>query len=101
MTGDQKVSLRRGPMVIHVRGLHSVVIMGVAMILVTVFNVFYTQSVDRQSQERREQVERAADQRWCRLLTTLDTAYNTSTPASELGRQVAKAIHDLRTELRC
>ena len=68
----------------------------------------YTGYVDgqREKAERRARAElaaqeREADQRWCALLTTLDDAYSTIPPTSELGRKVANAIHALRTDLNC
>lgn len=48
-----------------------------------------------------QKAERENDRRWCQLLITLDQAYSTSPPTSELGRRVALAIHSLRTELGC
>lgn len=57
----------------------------------------WTGYVDNQ----REASEREADRRWCALLVTLDEAYSTVPPTSELGRRVANAIHTLRVELKC
>jgi len=58
---------------------------------------FYIGHVDRQ----REAAERESDRRWCELLTTLDEAYSTVPPTTELGRRVATAIRTLRTDLSC
>ncbi len=76
------------------------------IVLVTVFlsvmglaiaGVLYTSHVDGQ----REKAEREADQRWCELLNTLDEAYQSGTPTTDLGKRVAAAIHNLRVGLDC
>jgi hypothetical protein len=76
------------------------------MILVSIFlsvvalavaGVLYTGHVDG----KREAAEREADQRWCELLITLDEAYSSAVPATELGRRVADAVHNLRVGLDC
>lgn len=76
---------------------YKVAMIVVATVLLLIFNVGYTTWVD----SKRAQTERESDQRWCQLLTTLDGAYNATPPATELGRKVAAAIHDLRTKLDC
>lgn len=76
---------------------YKVAMIVVATVLLLIFNVGYTTWVD----SKRAQTERESDQRWCQLLTTLDEAYSTTPPTSELGRKVAVAIHDLRTTLDC
>ncbi len=63
----------------------------------TVAGVTYTGFVDH----RREAAEREADRRWCVLLVTLDEAYSSGTPSTELGRKVAAAVHTLRVDLDC
>lgn len=45
--------------------------------------------------------ERENDRRWCQLLDPLDKAYSSVPPASELGRLVAAAIHNLRVDYDC
>lgn len=50
---------------------------------------------------QQERAERESDRRWCRLLTTLDEAYQGTPPQSELGRRLADDIHSLRAELGC
>lgn len=45
--------------------------------------------------------ERESDRRWCSLLVTLDSAYGSTPPTTELGRRVAAAIHALRDDLEC
>jgi hypothetical protein len=46
-------------------------------------------------------INRESDARWCDLLSTLDTAYSSTPPSTELGRRVAQSIDDLRTEFEC
>lgn len=76
------------------------------IVLVTVFlsvaalataGVVYTGHVD----DKREVAERESDRRWCDLLTTLDEAYSSTPPATELGRRVAASIKTLRVQLDC
>lgn len=40
-------------------------------------------------------------QQWCDLLTTLDTAYQTTPPPSATGKEVARQIHNLTDRLNC
>lgn len=68
-----------------------------SMFLLAAANVIYTGWVDSQ----RDEAEREADRRWCALLVTLDDAYSSTPPATEIGRRVAAAIHSLRTDLDC
>lgn len=68
-----------------------------SMLLVALVAVGWTGYVDSE----REASEREADRRWCQLLNTLDEAYSTVPPTSELGRRVANAIHTLRVDLDC
>jgi hypothetical protein len=46
-------------------------------------------------------VQRESDRRWCDLLVTLDTAYRSQPPATELGRRVAAAMARLRADFGC
>lgn len=69
----------------------------ISILVLSVCGVGYTTYVDG----KRAKAERQADRNWCTLLTTLDEAYSAVPPSTELGRRVAKAIKDLRNELRC
>lgn len=69
----------------------------IAILALLIFSVGYTTWVD----SKRAGAEREADRRWCQLLSTLDQAYSAVPPSTELGRKVAAAIHDLKTELDC
>lgn len=69
----------------------------VSLLLTAVSGVAYTNwSIGQQ-----DRAERANDQRWCRLLTTLDQAYRAAPPTSETGQRLAADIHELRQELGC
>lgn len=41
------------------------------------------------------------NRQWCELLTTLDTAYSSTPPQSELGLKVARSIHQLKENFGC
>lgn len=41
------------------------------------------------------------NRQWCELLTPLDRAYSSTPPATELGREVARAIHGLSLRFGC
>lgn len=107
---DDKVNLKRRPIVIHIRGWYPISMMVLVMLLVSTANVFYTLHVDDKRAEadaRRDRAlvraEREADQRWCKLLIPLDDSYQTDprVQQSELGKRVAAAIHDIRAETGC
>lgn len=68
-----------------------------SLIVLGVGSVSWTAYVDH----KREKAERESDRRWCDLLVTLDNAYAAGTPTTEIGRQVAAAIHNLRVDLDC
>ncbi len=68
-----------------------------SMLLLSLAGVWYTNwSVSQQDKS-----ERANDQRWCKLLTTLDEAYQATPPQTPTGQRVAADIHNLRAELGC
>lgn len=50
---------------------------------------------------QQDKSERANDQRWCKLLTTLDDAYRSAPPQTDTGRRLATDIHRLRQDLGC
>lgn len=41
------------------------------------------------------------NQQWCELLTTLDIAYSSTPPQSELGKKVAASIDKLSKNFNC
>lgn len=68
-----------------------------SMLLLSLAGVWYTNwSIGQQ-----DKAERANDQRWCQLLTTLDDAYQAAPPQTETGRRLAADIHRLRADLGC
>jgi len=67
------------------------------LIVLGVGGVLYT----NRTVSEQDKAERANDQRWCKLLTTLDEAYRATPPQSPTGQRVAADIHNLRAELGC
>lgn len=69
----------------------------VSMMLLAAAGIVYTNwAIGRQ-----DKAERENDRRWCEMLVTLDDAYGSSPPQSELGRRLAADIHKLRIDLGC
>lgn len=68
-----------------------------SLVALAVIGYAYTNYAIGQS----KRVELQNDRNWCELLVTLDSAYSAAPPASETGRKVASAIHDLRRKLGC
>lgn len=69
----------------------------VSLLVLGIASVSWTAYVDH----RRAAAERESDRRWCDLLSTLDEAYSSTPPSTDLGRRVADAIHSLRVDLDC
>lgn len=46
-------------------------------------------------------VQQQADQRWCALIGTMDAAYQSTPPQTDLGRQIAAAVHQLVQDFGC
>lgn len=67
------------------------------LIILGVGGVLYT----NRTVSQQDKAERANDQRWCKLLTTLDEAYQSAPPQTQTGRRLASDIHNLRAELGC
>lgn len=106
----ERVSLRRGPIQITVKGWYPVATIAFVLVLLTAGNIGYTiHLTDKQrvsDEKARTAVvaaERKADMRWCQLLIPLDDSYQTNpnVQATELGRRVAAAIHAIRQETGC
>lgn len=72
-----------------------------SMLFVFIGGVFYTRSVDQKRAAFERAARMEADRRWCSVLNTLDKAYSSNTPTTELGRQVAESIHRLSVEFGC
>lgn len=75
----------------------AVVVFFICGVVACFFNLAYTTVVDNQSDRDNQQ----NDRKWCRLLVELDDAYKGATPTTQTGRNVAQAIHELRTDLGC
>jgi hypothetical protein len=106
----EKVSLKRRPIEIHLKGWYPIAVIIVVLMLLTGGNIAYTIHLDnkRRDTETRARAavvaaERKADQRWCKLLVPLDESYknNPNVQASALGRAVAEAIHQIMIETGC
>lgn len=69
----------------------------ISVVILLAGNVAYTTYVD----SKRETAERESDRRWCELLVELDTAYSATPPQTEIGRNVARSVHELRVSLEC
>lgn len=74
--------------------LWSVIASLLAAVAVSVAAIVYT---GRTSEEAR--IEN--DRQWCALLVTLNEAYSSQPPQTELGRRVATAIADLTDHFGC
>ena len=62
----------------------------VSMFAFTVVSLLYTDHVATQN-----------EQKWCHLLSTLDTAYSQTPPKTESGVRVAADVHKLLEQLNC
>lgn len=70
----------------------------VSLVLAVVFCVVYSkQTADASAEES----ARVTEQKLCRLVLVLDSAYARNPPSSEPGRNVATSVHELRMSLRC
>lgn len=48
-----------------------------------------------------DRAARESEQRWCGLIRTMDRAYREQPPTTDLGRQLATDIGQLRRDFRC
>jgi hypothetical protein len=62
----------------------------VGLVLAVILSVWYTGYAQRQS-----------EQKWCEFVVVLDDAWSSTPPQSPLGRRVAVAMHELRTDFGC
>jgi len=76
---------------------YTLVVSVLLLIVLGVGGVLYT----NRTVSQQDKAERANDQRWCKLLTTLDEAYQATPPQTPTGQRVAADIHNLRAELGC
>lgn len=86
----------------YVRFWYAITVAFVAVLIVSIAGVAYTNFVQRQAERRAELVRIESDRRWCALLTDLDAAYQAAPgPTTELGKKVAAEIHKLRIGFGC
>lgn len=79
----------------------STLAVGVAGVAYTNWAVGEQRKAERAAAAELRAAEREADRRWCRLLTTLDDAYQAAPPQSDTGRRLAADVHALRADLGC
>jgi len=48
-----------------------------------------------------ERTAREGDQRWCSLLSTMDSAYQEAPPTTPTGKKLAADIHGLHESFQC
>lgn len=70
-------------------------------LFVSVSTVIYTGVNQAKNNEKIQQQQIENNRQWCELLTTLDNAYSTLPPQSELGKKIATSIHKLRKDFEC
>lgn len=68
----------------------SVLVLLAAMLIVGVASMLHTTRTARES-----------EQRWCALLTTMDTAYREQPPTTPTGRRLATDVAELRAQFGC
>jgi hypothetical protein len=64
-------------------------------------SIVYTGVSQANNNEELQNEREATDRQWCELLAPLDKAYSTTLPATELGRSVARAIHNIADKFDC
>jgi hypothetical protein len=69
---------------------YSLVALLVSMFVLAVAGVVYTRHVQHESERK-----------WCSLISTLDAAYQSQPPQTQLGRNLAADMARLRRQLRC
>lgn len=110
MTTD-KVDLQKAPGIrrrVSMPVAYLVVMPVLCLVVLVGGCVLYVKHVDNQRARTTERLDRAreaervdSDRAWCALLSPLDRAYSASTPTTDIGRQVAAAIHALRIQKGC
>lgn len=79
----------------------SLLVSFLSAVAVSVAGVVYTGLSQSENNERIHQQQVENNRQWCELLSTLDIAYSSTPPQSELGRKVANAIHQLSQSFDC
>lgn len=70
--------------------VRSLIISFASVVVVSVTGIFYTNHVDRES-----------NQKLCVMIIAVDDAFKSTTPTAPSGLKVADAFHRLRNDLRC
>lgn len=70
--------------------MYTVIAIVASFASLTGVNIWYTNHVTHQNNER-----------WCDLLTKLDSAYVHNPPSTDTGRSIAAGIHSLRISFEC
>lgn len=81
--------------------LRTLLITLLSAVIVSVSGVVYTGVTQSKNNEELHQQQIENNRQWCELLTPLDNAYSSTPPATQLGRNVAAAIHKLRQSFEC
>lgn len=79
------------------RQVYAAVVVFVTLVAVGVFNVLYTQHVDKQAEKRN--VERSRE--ICGIIRLIDDRYQTITPTSDEQKQFIDELHRYRVALGC
>ena len=83
----------------NLKVMYSCLAVLVGALTLTMANAVYIRHLQHQTEIRFQQSQRAADLRWCSLLSSLDQP---GVPATtERGRFVQKQIHQLVLDLGC
>lgn len=84
-----------------IRVWYAMTVTFVVMVAFAAASVLYANHAAEQAERRAEQIDRESNRRWCALLVTMDDAYESSPPSSEIGRTMAYQVSRLRTEFGC
>lgn len=70
--------------------VRSLIMVFVSIIIVTVTGIFYTGYSIRKN-----------NQKWCEFLITMDEAYESIPPTSDLGKKIFRSFHELKINYEC
>lgn len=69
---------------------YSVVMVFLSLGVAVAISILYAQRVASDNEHK-----------WCKIVSTLDTAYRTQPPTTATGKQLAKDMHQLLKDLHC
>lgn len=84
-----------------VRLSYAIAVAFFACVAIALAGVIYTNHVQRQAQQRADQVRIESDRRWCSLLVDISRGQQESPPKTESGKRFAVEIDKLRVEFGC